>query len=91
MKTTDIIYSKEHEKILSAASAIGEQLNIPVYLVGGYIRDAFLNKNRVDIDIMVGNNVFEFSKILSKKLNINTTVNFEKFQTSRIPYKNCDI
>ena len=62
MKTTDIIYSKEHEKILSAASAIGEQLNIPVYLVGGYIRDAFLNKNRVDIDIMVGNNVFEFSK-----------------------------
>ena len=40
---------------------------------------------------MVSNNVFDFSKALSKDLNINTTVNFEKFQTSRIPYKGCEI
>jgi len=91
MKISDIIANKEHDEILKTAGNIGKELNIPVYLVGGYIRDAFLNKDRVDIDIMVGNNVFEFSKTLSKRLKINTTVNFEKFQTSRIPHPECDI
>ena len=91
MKISDIIKNKKHEKIITTAGKIGKKLNIPVYLVGGYIRDAFLNKDRVDIDIMVGNNVFEFSKKLSNELKINTTVNFEKFQTSRIPHDECDI
>ncbi len=91
MELSQIIKNKTHKKIFDIAKETGEELNIPVYLVGGYIRDAFLNKDRVDIDIMVGNNVFEFSKILSKKLKINTTVNFEKFQTSRIPHDECDI
>jgi len=91
MELSQIITNKTHKKIFEIAKETGEELNIPVYLVGGYIRDAFLNKDRVDIDMMVGNNVFEFSKILSKKLKINTTVNFEKFQTSRIPHKECDI
>jgi len=91
MKISDIIKNNKHKNILLTAGKIGKELNIPVYLVGGYIRDAFLGKDRVDIDIMVGNNVFEFSKILSKKLKVNTTVNFKKFQTSRIPHDECDI
>jgi len=88
---SEIVKNKEHQKIFEIASKIGKKMNISVYLVGGYIRDAFLQKDRVDIDIMVSNNVFDFSKALSKDLNINTTVNFEKFQTSRIPYKGCEI
>ena len=91
IKLSEIVKNKDHHKIFEIASKLGEKMNIPVYLVGGYIRDAFLNKERVDIDIMVGNNVFEFSKALSKDLNVNTTVNFEKFQTSRIPYDGCEI
>jgi len=88
---SEIVKNKEHQKIFEIASKIGKKMNISVYLVGGYIRDAFLQKDRVDIDIMVSNNVFDFSIALSKDLNINTTVNFEKFQTSRIPYKGCEI
>ena len=88
---SEIVKNKEHQKIFEFAKEIGKKMNIPVYLVGGYIRDSFLQKDRVDIDMMVGNNVFEFSKALSKDLKVNTTVNFEKFQTSRIPYEGCEI
>ena len=70
MELSQIITNKTHNKIFEIAKETREELNIPVYLVGGYIRDAFLNKERVDIDIMVGNNVFEFSKILSQKLSL---------------------
>ena len=91
IKISEIVKNKEHQKIFEFAKEIGKKMNIPVYLVGGYIRDAFLQKDRADIDIMVGNNVFKFSEALSKDLKVNTTVNFEKFQTSRIPYEGCEI
>jgi len=91
IEISKIIKNKEHQKIFEFAKEIGKKMNIPVYLVGGYIRDSFLQKDRIDIDMMVGNNVFEFSKALSKDLKVNTTVNFEKFQTSRIPYEGCEI
>ena len=65
IKISEIVKNKEHQKIFEFAKEIGKKMNIPVYLVGGYIRDAFLQKDRADIDIMVGNNVFKFSEALS--------------------------
>ena len=86
-----IILNSQHDDILKLAGETGNELDVEVYLVGGYIRDAILNKNRTDIDIMVSSDVFKFSKILSKKLKVHTTVDFEQFHTSRIPFEGCDI
>ena len=88
---SEILLKSEHCKILKIAGEIGDALNINTYLVGGYVRDIILGNNLKDIDIMVEDRVFEYSKKLSKKLNVNKTVEFEKFLTVKIPYSVCEI
>ena len=73
------------------AGLLGDEMKISSYLVGGYVRDTLLGKDLKDIDIMVNNDSKLYSEKLSKKLNVNKTVYFEKFLTSRIPYKDCEI
>ena len=86
-----LINKNKHLKVLEMAGEIGDAMHISTYLVGGYVRDLLLGKDLVDIDIMVDKESFEFSKNLSNKLNVHKTIDFEKFLTSRIPYKECEI
>ena len=88
---SEILLKSEHCKILKIAGEVGDALNVNTYLVGGYVRDIILGNKLKDIDIMVEDKVFEYSKKLSKKLNVNKTVEFEKFLTVKIPYSVCEI
>ena len=90
-KISEILLNSEHYKILKIAGEVGDSLNLNTYLVGGYVRDIILGNHLKDIDIMVEDKVFEYSKKLSKKLKVNKTVEFEKFLTVKIPYKECEI
>ena len=87
----DLIRDNKHISILKTAGKLGDSMNISVYLVGGYVRDLLLGKQLDDIDIMVDKDSFKYSKALSIKLNVNKTIDFDKFLTSRIPYKECEI
>ena len=88
---TNLLYKNEHFHILKKAGELADEMNISAYLVGGYVRDLLLGNNLIDIDIMVDGKAIDYSKRLSKKLNVNKTVLFEKFLTARIPYKECEI
>ena len=57
-----------HSKILRVAGELGKELNIPTYVVGGYVRDKLLNRFSKDIDIMVEGDGIAFAKILTKKV-----------------------
>ena len=88
---SEILIKTEHIDTLRVAGEVGDELKIKTFIVGGYLRDAILGKKLKDIDIMVENNVFEFSQKLSKRLGVNKIVEFEKFHTVKIPYKKCEI
>ena len=88
---SEILINSEHINILKIAGQLGKDMDIKTFIVGGYLRDAILERNLKDIDIMVENNVFEFSRKLSKKLGVNKTVEFKKFHTVKIPYRQCEI
>ena len=88
---SEILIKTEHINTLRIAGEVGDEMKIKTFIVGGYLRDSILGRELKDIDIMVEKNVFEFSKKLSKKLGVNTTVEFEKFHTVKIPYKECEI
>ena len=90
-KISEILLNSEHYKILKIAGQVGDSLNVNTYLVGGYVRDIILGNHLKDIDIMVEDKVFEYAKKLSKRLKVNKTVEFEKFLTVKIPYKECEI
>ena len=95
MQTTNISNlikkNKKHYKIFKYAQEVSEDLNTSVYLVGGYVRDILLKNDLKDIDLMVEENAKLFSEKLSKKLNVNKVIKFEKFHTYRIPYPECEI
>ena len=80
-----------NKKILSYATAVSDELSIPSYLVGGYVRDLILNRKTTDIDIMVEGNGVLFAKKLAEKLNVDNIVIYEKFQTALIPLKEIQI
>ena len=75
-----------HRNILEAAGKLAESINIPAYVVGGYVRDIILGKLSNDIDIMVEGDGILFAKKLAGKLNIGVTVDYDKFGTALIPH-----
>jgi len=87
----EILQNNENISILKKAGALGDKLSISTYLVGGYVRDLLLGRDTKDIDIMVHKDSLSYAKKLSKELNINKTVEFEKFLTARIPNKDFEI
>jgi len=86
-----LLQVKEHSIIFKYAQKAGAELDTPVYIVGGYIRDLILNRPLQDIDLMVENKSKEFSELLAKYLKVNKVIKFEKFHTYRIPFKVCEI
>ena len=75
-----------HKDILNTAGKLAESINVPAYVVGGYVRDIILGKSSNDIDIMVEGDGIAFAKQLAKELNIDVTVDYDKFGTALIPH-----
>ncbi len=83
----DIIIKDEKVfPILKIAGEIGEQYNLKVFVVGGFVRDLFLNRKSVEIDLMVEGDGIRFSRLLADKLGVKKIVTFKKFGTAKIPY-----
>ena len=83
--------NSEHAKILDLAGNIGKEMNMPTYVVGGYIRDLLINKKTNDIDIMVEGDALKFANEFANKLNVDTVVEYAEFSTALIPYSNIEI
>ena len=77
--------------IIKLAGKVGFDMGIKTYIVGGYLRDIILERELTDIDIMVEDNVIDFSNNLAKELGVHKTIVFEKFHTVKIPFKDCEI
>ena len=87
-----LLNNKYYLKVLNTAKQVGKELDIPVYLVGGAVRDLLLGNNKgKDIDLMVEKDSSKFTKELAKKLKVKTIISYEKFHTYKIPYTNIEI
>lgn len=72
------------ETLFKKIGAIADELNLPCYAVGGYVRDRLLNKPCKDIDIMVVGEPTAFAKQVKEKLNGFGFAVFERFRTAQI-------
>ena len=77
------------EEPFSTISKTANDLKIESYLVGGFVRDIFLNINeKKDIDIMVIGSAMELAKNLKKNLNNSRNIHFYKnFGTAMLEWK----
>ena len=80
-----------HAKIFKISGEISSKINIPSYVVGGYVRDSLLNRETNDIDIMVEGDVIKFSNELASSLNVKNVIEFPEFCTVLVPYSEINI
>ena len=75
-------------KILTAAMDLASATEKEVYVVGGYVRDALMQRSLTDIDLMVVGDGIAFARELASALKGGKIVPFEQFGTAQIPLNN---
>ncbi|MDA3861924.1 MAG: CCA tRNA nucleotidyltransferase [Melioribacteraceae bacterium] len=73
------------------ASEVADEMNIQIYVVGGYVRDLMLNRKLDDVDILVVGDGLEFAQKLSQKLGLKKVDYFKTFGTAHFFYKDIDL
>ncbi len=80
--------------IFKTISEIADKLNLDTYVIGGYVRDYFLNRQQVkDIDIVCVGNGILLAEQVAEALGINKkqVKIFKRFGTAMLHYKSIDI
>ena len=83
---------KQHlqHPIFSVISKLAGEQNLQVYVIGGFVRDLFLNRPSKDIDIVIIGNGISFAESVAKKLNVKLSV-FKNFGTASLKYYDLEL
>ncbi|MCD7978782.1 MAG: CCA tRNA nucleotidyltransferase [Tannerellaceae bacterium] len=69
-------------RIISEAA---DELGVEAYVIGGYVRDIFLNRPSKDIDVVCVGSGIELAKAVARKLGKNTYLSiFKNFGTAQV-------
>ena len=69
-----------------------DEIGVECYVVGGYVRDLFLERPSKDIDIVVVGSGIEVAKALCRKLEKNANLSvFKNFGTAQVKYNHTEI
>ncbi len=75
---------KIDEQIIIEIGQFADQNNVEIYIVGGYVRDYFMNKSRNDFDFTVVGDAIDFAKKLAKKYK-SKALTYNEFGTAMVP------
>ena len=85
---------KEHfnNKIFKLISNAADELGLECYVVGGYVRDIFLQRHSKDIDIVVVGSGIKMAELFAKKLGKGAYISvFKNFGTAQVKYKDLEV
>ncbi len=78
--------------IFSLIGSIADEVKQPCYVIGGYVRDIFLNRTSKDIDIVTLGSGINLATALTKRLGKGAYLSvFKNFGTAQVKYKNLEI
>ncbi len=80
-----------NSSILKKASEFADEVNSELYLIGGFVRDILLDRERDEFDFLIIGSGIEFAKGLAKKLRIKKVNVFKNFGTAHFKYDNVDL
>ena len=78
-------------KIFAMISEVADELNVECYVIGGFVRDLFLQRKSEDIDVVVIGSGIELAEKLSKKIKGSKLSVFKNFGTAQIKWKNLEV
>ena len=83
---------KQHltHPIFKIISKIAVQQNVEAFVIGGFVRDLFLNRPSKDIDIVVLGNGPDFAVAVGQYINTQVTV-FKSFGTAMLRYQDLEV
>lgn len=83
---------KQHltHPVFKVISKIAATQNVDAFVIGGFVRDIFLNRPSKDVDIVVLGNGPDFATAVGKALNVQVTV-FKSFGTAMLKYKDLEV
>lgn len=76
--------------VFKVLANIAKKHNIEVYVIGGYVRDIFLQRPSKDIDIVVLGNGIEFAELAGAQLRTKVAV-FKNFGTAMLKLQDLEI
>ncbi|MCD6449818.1 MAG: CBS domain-containing protein [Thermotogaceae bacterium] len=85
----DIMRERIPPRILNLLRLLGtlaEEIDMKIYVVGGFVRDLLLGKPNEDIDIVVEGSGVEFAKYVAKFFKVKV-VNHDQFMTASLFFK----
>ena len=73
-------------------SEAAEELGVEVYVIGGYVRDIFLNRPSKDIDVVAVGSGIELAKRVAKKIGRGAYLSvFKNFGTAQLKYYGTEV
>lgn len=76
--------------IFKTLSSIADKHNTEAYVIGGFVRDIFLNRPSKDIDVVVVGSGIEYAEAVGRKLSTKVAV-FKNFGTANIKYQDLEV
>ncbi|MFO7446968.1 MAG: CCA tRNA nucleotidyltransferase [Ignavibacteriaceae bacterium] len=76
---------------LSTASETAKKLDVKIYIVGGFVRDIILNRERDEIDFLVTGDGVEFARKFAEALKVKRVSVFKHFGTAHFIYDGFDL
>ena len=83
---------KQHlqHPVFKKLGALADQMNTEIFVIGGFVRDIFLDRPSKDIDILIIGNGIKFAEAASVALKSQVSV-FKNFGTAMLRYKDLEI
>ena len=76
---------------ISIAASVAEKMGVELYVVGGYVRDMLLEREKNEIDFLVVGNGPEFAEKYAESLGVKSVTIFKNFGTAHFNYENYDL
>lgn len=76
-----------HQKVFKIISQAAEELDCPVYVVGGYVRDHYLNRLKegaMDIDFVTVGSGIKLARSVSDKIKNSSLAVYKQFGTAQV-------
>lgn len=77
--------------VFKVAKMVADENGFQAYVIGGYVRDIFLERPSKDIDIVVVGDGTEFARLVAEKLRVTKVSYFKTFGTAHFRYKDIDV
>ena len=90
--TTEELKQYFEGDIFKQISATADELGLECYVVGGYVRDLFLQRHSEDIDVVVVGSGIAMAKALGKRLGRGANVSvFKNFGTAQVKFHGMEV